>query len=300
MEKKAAAIKRRLEKDGAMDEKRRAMKRKLDEEENRAKSSSQSNNFRSPGARSPGMPPPSARKASSKEQEDKIRKENRARKEQHGYDHDQRGQDAASVAAELKEQRYALGVRSVSIKWKRKYHNFSEEELIELLKHYGDIESVSFVGSKGNAAIVVFVNADDASAAAAYGSTESLRIDVVGAKSGAAWASPATPVRKHRPSPLEHEEASNNRDSESLEEFHAKRAFERERLNQKLRDEEAGIMRDDSDEEKPTRNSKVHADVSDQDFFKQFFPIKPLTEEELEQKEQRVFEFLSRTEVASS
>jgi curved DNA-binding protein CbpA len=326
--KKQNAVKRREERDGAMDAKRRAMKKQLDEEENRAKSggsSSGSSSFKSPTGGGGSMPPPppgqnSSRKANSASKEvlDKMRRENRARMEAHGNETEQRTSDAVSVAAEIRDQRNALGVRSVSIKWKRKVHNFSEEDILTLLKPYGDIESVNFVGSKGNGAIVLFINADDAAAAAAYASTDSIRIDVVGAKS-AMWASPATPVHASSSSRAAASTPSSrsSRDTESLDEFNAKRALERERLMKKLADEEAGIMHDEGEEEDQPDRARVrlehkldkHADnnttnstttkvLPDESFFSQFMPIKTMTPQQLFEKEKRVFEFLGCDDMA--
>lgn len=307
MMKKQNAIKRKVEKDGAMDAKRRALKRKLDEEESKAKGGISgvgvsSTTFKSPNQ---GMQPPSShrKKASStsKETLDKIRKENRERMEKQGNENEQRASDAVSVAAEIRDQRNALGIRSVSIKWKRKVHNFSEEDIINLLKPYGDIDSVNFVGSKGNAAIVIFINADDASACAAYASTDSIRIDVV--KSSASWASPATtPMNKAQSNTPS---SRSSRDTESLDDFNKNRAYEREKLMKKLADEEAGIYTpmDDDDNDVKVDRAKVrleeklnkHAnDVkpTNENFFKEFLPIKSITLQQLQEKEKRVFEFM--------
>jgi len=117
----------------------------------------------------------------------------------------------------------------VSVKWQRKVHSFSSHDLEELFRPFGKVLSITFEGVKGNAAKVTFETPEAAITAAAKASTASLRVSRVGTK-GAVWESPASGT------PEEQSGLGSARDFESVEDYKARHAAERERLKRQMLD----------------------------------------------------------------
>jgi curved DNA-binding protein CbpA len=208
-ERKASSVKRKDEREGAMDDRRKAMKRRLDEQESAA---------RRGGAQ--GSAP------SNRKTEADLRRANVERRDAHGAQHSRRAADAA-------EHRDGHDRRSVSVKWQRKVHSFSVDDLAALFRPFGEVVSVSFEGAKGNAAKVVFETPEAAAAAAARSNTDSLRVVGVGVKNRA-WETPVSSPFVAPPG------LGSARDSESVENYNARRAAERDRLARQMADSSGG------------------------------------------------------------
>ena len=231
-ERKASAAKRKIEREGAMGARRNAMRQKLEEEEARARGTHGNGSAGKPSAPREGAPSMSAREQRAREEE--VRRENRVRREAHATRTAERGADAKAAAEAVREERANTDLRTISVKWKRKVHAYSEEDLAGLFRPHGFVEAIAMVGTKGNSATVRFETPASAStAAAAYSASETMRVDVVGAKDKFSWAAPAAAARPTGPG------LSSASDHESLESFNARRAGERERLIRRMNGEES-------------------------------------------------------------
>jgi hypothetical protein len=235
-ERKASSVKRKDEREGAMDDRRKAMKRRLDEQESAA---------RRGGAQ--GSAP------SNRKTEADLRRANVERRDAHGAQHSRRAADAAEAALRSREHRDGHDRRSVSVKWQRKVHSFSVDDLAALFRPFGEVVSVSFEGAKGNAAKVVFETPEAAAAAAARSNTDSLRVVGVGAKNRAWETLVSSPFVA--PSGL-----GSARDSESVENYTARRAAERDRLARQMADSSDG--EDGSEAKIPDDTSRLRSPLS--------------------------------------
>jgi len=209
---KASSAKRKKEREGAMDDRRRAMKRRLDEQESAARKVGTQNDA-----------------SSSFKTEADIRRANAARRDAQGAMHSQREASAVAEALHSREERENRSRRSVSVKWQRKVHSFSSDDLEKLFSPFGKVLSISFEGVKGNAAKVTFETPESASAAAATASTASLRVSRVGMK-GAVWENPASDNYMRQSS------LDSARDFESVEDYKTRHAAERDWLKRQMLD----------------------------------------------------------------
>lgn len=202
---KILAAKKKEQREGAMDERRRAMKRRLEEGENVAKMVSPvSSGYTSQqGPSSKGIYAP----------EDKIRRDNIELRER--------------LSAKCKTNTdFDIALRTVNIKWKRKIHSFSEDSITKMMSTFGEIESCVFVGPKGNSAKVMFLSADCAErCAAAFNDDQSMLVTVAGGG-----------LQRHRdaPSPSKNSGSMlpNSRDYESISDFNKRKAAAREGMAQ--------------------------------------------------------------------
>lgn len=208
--KKENSVKRKVEREEAMDGARRAMKRRLDEEEERAA--------------------PTARH--SQTQVDEMRKENLARRQAHATHQQQRSEEAS---AQARQNRHDLSLRTVKIKWKRTAHSHSEDSLATLFGSLGTVESVEFVGDKGNAAKLVFSDVGEASkAVSTYAASKTMKVSL-GSKP-LEWNKPSQVPTFVRPEGT----GISARDLESLADLEARRRVERSERNRQLAEELLG------------------------------------------------------------
>jgi curved DNA-binding protein CbpA len=262
----------KAEREGAMDERRRAMKRRLDEGERQEADKQQER--KGPAQHQRQHAPSGQQRA----READIRQDNRARRETAGEAQHSRETAASTAAASTS----ALDLRTLTVKWKRKAHAFGDDDVAALFRPFGQVHEVRLVGAKGNAAVVVLDSPQAAAAAAAsLKSSDTMKVTVVGAKASAApaWASPAAPTPFSAATPL------SARDRESVGDFNARRAGERERM---AREMESGGREADSAKD-GHRPGGLPAPAA-------WALRPPLSEEELTAKEQEVLGFLEATQ----
>jgi len=287
--KKKRSAAQKAEREGAMDERRKAMKRRLDEGERheaerrqeRHGSAQKQQHHQQQQQRSVPSNQQRARAAD-------LRQENRARRETAGEAQFSREQAAAfstAAASAASAERASLELRTLSLKWKRRVHAFGDDDVAALFLPFGLVQDVRLVGDKGNAAVVVLESPEAAAAAAAaLGASETLKVAVVGEKARPlpAWASPAAPTPSPAARPL------SARDRESLDDFNVRRAAERERFSREmLGSGEAGGKEAGTSEGKPGGVPVASAG---------WVPRAPLSEDELLAKEHEVFGFLLAAE----
>lgn len=199
--KEANALKRKAEREGSMDESRRELKRKLEEEERRARDATNRT----------ATATPVKKEASST---DSIRKQNRARR------------DDLSRREERSAERPAADPSAIYVKIKclRSTRSLTEALVLSLFEE-GCVVSCKIIGDK-NAALVEFSSPASASAAVqTHNSSTDFKITLVSSMP----LSPS-PVKKTASS------LASERDKESVGEFNARRAAERERLSQSSAD----------------------------------------------------------------
>mmetsp|Transcript_26366 Transcript_26366/g.40452 ORF Transcript_26366/g.40452 Transcript_26366/m.40452 type:complete len:380 (-) Transcript_26366:60-1199(-) len=202
---------------------------------------------------------------------DKLRKEGSKAREDLAYR--KAREEHQKEKQKQKLQKAALEDRQIRLKWSRSRMKISpsEHSITELLsKQFGAVESVEFIGAKGNMALVTFGNALSCKPCVdAYLHSEEMRASFIG-------------KRKER-----EEELQRNRETtttsnsimqqqkESLEERKIRQAVERQALLRKMEMEDKGItahvqqpQQDDSREE--FTSSKIRSKKASTDFPPKF------------------------------
>ncbi len=156
------------------------------------------------------------------------------------------------AARERKVRKAKLENRQVRVKWSRKKMGGQSDHMIsKLLSKFGEVEFVELIGSKGNAALVTFVNASSCKPCVDfYLNNQEMRATYVGKRKHEEDAEQGIPVESlHR-----------DRDRESVEERHLRQAAEREVLlrNMEMEGEAEvgnGSIQDSVGEETATKHS---------------------------------------------
>jgi curved DNA-binding protein CbpA len=197
-----------------------------------------------------GMNPPNAptqapstneSKMKSKDYIEKLRKENLARMNESDEKMRQKEIDEAVKANSNNP------ITNIKVKWKRSDQSYSEDMLFQLFKEYGEIGDIKFIGSKGDAAQISFLNTngdnDGANKAIlAYVNSSKFRVTIIDEMSKKV---PSIFTHKYGDSsnnsnPVQegsfpNSSSAGNGESDLLREM--KRAVEREQLLQQLQSE---------------------------------------------------------------
>ncbi len=167
---------------------------------------------------------------------DKLRKEGSKMRED--FAHRSATEAAKHDIRQRKEEKALLEDRQVWLKWSRSRIQISpsEHSLAALLSRFGQVESVEMIGSKGNSALVTFVDASSRlPCVEAYAESDEMRANLVGRRGKEHVSYPDVQERSQQQSCDVMPPA---RDSENLDERKIRQAEERERLRQQMEEAE--------------------------------------------------------------
>lgn len=180
---------------------------------------------------------------------DQLRKEGKQRRQA------QADKEAAqAMEEELRQDRRdrkdALEDRQVRLKWDRKRMKISpsDDSMATLLSQFGVVESVEFMGSKGNQALVTFTEASSCRPCVeAYATSKEMRAKYVGKRKDREEAAVEAARERKEEEEIQAAKASSStastrhrRENESLEERRIRQAAEREALLRQMEEEENG------------------------------------------------------------
>jgi len=161
------------------------------------------------------------------------------------------------IAVERATQKLAREDRQVRLKWSRKrvvggVH--TKQSLTKIMKDFGEVDDVELLGSKGNAALVTFVDGSSCKPCVeAYRTSETMRATFVGRRKIDDTARGEDEDNDVR----ETTTTTRQEDIETMEERNLRRAAERERLMRQMESEEAGGGDAVGSEEGPLRKKKA-------------------------------------------
>lgn len=185
---------------------------------------------------------------------EKLRRQGKDLREKHSDRvHDKQARKQSRTE---KKTRMLKEERQVRVKWSRKRMKVSpsEHSLAHLLSKYGPVESVEILGSKGNAALITFVNASSCRPCVdAYEMSEEMRATFVSKKRKEEYEQEST-RRNEAEAPAA--TTSTSQDREGLEERKHRQAAERERLMRELEMEDAGQHVKDRSDDETTKQKK--------------------------------------------
>ena len=144
------------------------------------------------------------------------------------------------MAVERATQKLHKEDRQVRLKWSRKkvvggVH--TKQSLTSIMKDFGEVEEVEMLGSKGNSALVTFVNQTSCRPCVdAYQNSETMRATFVGRRKIDDTTRGGEQSRESDDGP-----PLRSQDAENLEERNLRQAAERERLMRQMELEEAGL-----------------------------------------------------------
>ena len=175
-----------------------------------------------------------------KERIEKLRREGNKMRERYQTRVDEK---EASIQKEMAGRKASLQERRIRLKWSRSRISIShsEESIALLLKQFGEVESVEFIGAKGNAALVTFVNASSCSPCVeAYLESDEMRATFVGQRKNNELKS--VPTKSHS--------LQRSHDFEDLDERKIRQAAEREALLREMERDDMGLSSSTEKEKK--------------------------------------------------
>lgn len=143
------------------------------------------------------------------------------------------------VAFERASQKLAREDRQIRLKWSRKKvvgGSHTKQSLISIMSDFGKVEEVELLGSKGNAALITFVDESSCKPCVdAYRTSETMRATHMGRRK-------VDDTRHDDDAPME--DTCSRPSNEDPNERNLRRAAERERLMRQMEMEESGSGRD--------------------------------------------------------
>lgn len=197
---------------------------------------------------------------------DKLRKEGNKMRE----DFAQRAATEAykQELKQQKEDKALLEDRQVRLKWSRSRIQISpsEHSIANLLSRFGQIENVEMIGSKGNSALVTFVEASSCRPCVeAYSESDEMRATYVGKRSKENLSFHGGDSDQQGVG----ERVSTRRDAENLEDRKLRQAEERERLRRQMEEAE----NDDAGAAEPSAHHSSSSYKPSARLSSQLFPI---------------------------
>lgn len=166
-----------------------------------------------------------------KEVVDQLRREGLKRREEQANRNAEKELER-ELRKERKERRDFLEERQVRLKWDRKKIKISpsEHSIATLLSEFGAVETVEFLGKKGNQALVTFEHVSSCRPCVdAYATSKAMRAKFVGQRKDHEEEEEEEDSREQENEPLT-TRVSHSRDAETLEERRLRQAAEREAL----------------------------------------------------------------------
>ncbi len=148
-----------------------------------------------------------------------------------------------TVAFERASQKLATENRQIRLKWSRKKvvgGSHTKQSLTSIMSDFGKVEGVELLGSKGNAALITFVDEKSCKPCVdAYRTSETMRATFMGRRK--------MDGTRHNSVPDEEEAVGSRPSNEDPKEQNLRRAAERERLMRQIEMEESGVIGDTKD-----------------------------------------------------
>ena len=147
------------------------------------------------------------------------------------------------VAFERASQKLAKEDRQIRLKWSRKKvvgGSHTIQSLTSIMSDFGKVEGVELLGSKGNAALITFVDEKSCKPCVdAYRTSETMRATFMGRRK--------MDDTRHDGAPDEEVTMGSRPSNENPKEQNLRRAAERERLMRQMEMEESGVVGDTND-----------------------------------------------------
>lgn len=261
--------------DRQMSDRRKRMREELKEKEAQAQQEREASNGR-------------ARKQQKKDRQeqelvDQLRKESQKRKEEHANRNAEKELER-ELRKERKERKGTLEERQIRLKWDRKKMKISpsDDSIATLLSPFGIVESVEFLGKKGNQALVTFQDTSSCRPCVdAYARSKEMRAKFVGQRKDQNEDDDEEIAGEHGTVPLT-TPIPRGRDTETLEERRLRQAAEREALLRQMHDAGVEEQMDSKTNPSPTKSktsSRSSSSKTDRPRTTTSFPI-PLPDTE--------------------
>lgn len=170
---------------------------------------------------------------------DQLRKEGQQRREEQAR-RDTEKELEREFWKQRQERKITLEERQVRLKWDRKKMKISPsvDSIASLLSQFGAVESVEFLGKKGNQALVTFQDASSCRPCVdAYATNKEMRAKFVGQRKDQEGDEEEEDHNDPQPKQPESSRMSATRDTETLERRRLRQAAEREALLWQMREE---------------------------------------------------------------